>query len=187
MPSPTPRPPDVPLSEAEVAELRRLEQAASRPPWESHSGNGDGPCGFMYDVICPGEETERRVLLQLNHNFRENIDNDRRFIAAARNALSRLISAAESLAREQSALRECLQGTRELAATIADLDTKRRWAELLARAAHETVVEWFETDGAIYVGTEPSAMVRFACEFINGLPAEQPDIRQALESALAKE
>ena len=79
-----------------IEALKRLEAAATPGEWTYSDGMGNGPHAFMYDVVCPTEDGEYRVLLAFNHNFPDRIETDARFIAAARNALPDILAAYEA-------------------------------------------------------------------------------------------
>jgi hypothetical protein len=97
------------LTNEEIAELRRLERAATPGPWET-KGPGDGWGDHVGIVRVPDHKDRRAVI----HAWGlDEWAKDAAFIAAARNALPRLLDLAErsSPAREPAskvlACREC--------------------------------------------------------------------------------
>lgn len=78
----------------QLAEWERLANEATAGPWIASDGD-DRDLNYMYDVLCPVERdgnVRNRTLLQLNWNFKENLGNDREFIAASRLAVTQLVA-----------------------------------------------------------------------------------------------
>lgn len=65
-----------PLTDAEIAELRRLERKASAGPWDAERRGA-------WDLACDGKDGGRCWVIPNGQNYH--------FIAAARNALPRLL------------------------------------------------------------------------------------------------
>jgi hypothetical protein len=86
------------LTEAELAELERLEKAATPAPW--HAGSTDQHRIFKWGY-APILGLSPRVLFDANRHF--PFRDDVRLIAAARNAMPELLRLArEALARKET-------------------------------------------------------------------------------------
>lgn len=95
------------ITDDTLSALARLEKAATPPPWMAHDGRGDGPGGFMYDVLSTDTSIEDwRVLLAFNHNFPERIPVDRELVAAMRNALPSMLDELAALRTYREAILE---------------------------------------------------------------------------------
>lgn len=90
------------MSDEQIAELRRLEKAATRGPWSKHENH---VCGYAHleselETIALGFslDEETHVQHELNHGD-EQTTADYEFIAALRNAAHELLSAHDDAVR----------------------------------------------------------------------------------------
>ncbi len=94
-----------PLTASELAELRRLEAAATPGEWEFQVSNDDGLRRFGTPLGVPVARAfhSRDLLADIAID-----DQDAALIVAARNALPRLLAQVEALTAENKRMREAL-------------------------------------------------------------------------------
>lgn len=95
-----------PMTAEELAEARRLEEAATRGPWEWSGERGDlfGPP--RTDDYGSGPEEVRDSIVITDGGYYPPRASDRAFIAASRVLVPRLLAEVERLTRERDALTE---------------------------------------------------------------------------------